>query len=166
MSCTGCARKFKIFRSEKSCQKCHFSFCSKCLSKQVCRSCLRDQKSRTKDSSEGNEAALSCYLKMKPSSPTLDHGLTSPCDAQLRQRLSNLRNGMNSEKAEALRDRFNNLRETGMMKTTSGRESAPKSEVQQLISQTVKEVALENKIRQTGQDIDEQLALRLQNLRS
>uniref|UniRef100_A0A5S6QU39 Uncharacterized protein n=1 Tax=Trichuris muris TaxID=70415 RepID=A0A5S6QU39_TRIMR len=73
---------------------------------------------------------------------------------------------MKSGKTEALKDRLYRPREPCNMDATSKKEpEIQKSEVEQLISQTMNEIALENRLRQSGRDIDDELNARLQNLR-
>ncbi|XP_046646110.1 abscission/NoCut checkpoint regulator-like isoform X2 [Daphnia pulicaria] len=43
MSCHGCARSFGFLTKEYGCEKCGFSFCSKCLVKKICKSCFVKQ---------------------------------------------------------------------------------------------------------------------------
>ncbi|KRX68776.1 Coiled-coil domain-containing protein 12 [Trichinella sp. T9] len=163
MSCTGCARKFKLTRTEKSCTQCHFVYCSKCLKSGLCNRCLHGDKVIPEPPERflrkidfQNERGVSSLRSL-----TSHENLTRPahCSANEKDELLQKRLDALRETTSAPSNSCNTMSETATGKTNliHCKELTDAEKVQQIMKQTVEEVKLDKELKVEGDKIDKQL---------
>ncbi|KAM3960545.1 abscission/NoCut checkpoint regulator [Aphomia sociella] len=99
MACNSCAKPFTLFRKEKGCPNCGFSFCSKCLEHKifvqklnaeakVCKRCTQPEISNEPNKVEPPDAY---YKRLGVASNQNDNTATKHVDQEITERLNKLK---------------------------------------------------------------------------
>ncbi|KAL1239032.1 Coiled-coil domain-containing protein [Trichinella pseudospiralis] len=165
MSCTGCARKFKLTRAEKSCIQCHFVYCSKCLKSGLCNRCLHGDKVIPEPPERflnkvdfKNERGGSSFrsLTSHENLTRAAHCSANEKDALLQKRLDALR-----ETTSTPSNSCNTISQAAIGKTNfiHCKEMTDAEKVQQIMKQTVEEVKLDKELKVQVNEMDQKTKL-------